>query len=242
MTAQTGEGSERSKEEEKEETARLARAVDQSRWLIELQEMSTAVTKALTKAAAAAVATVATAAVAMASSLDNNTVFGYDMSSADVLYQWSAAASGARLIAQSLTSDVLPTAAPSASASFDVSASERVPGLVGSLLAATRPTPIALNLNDTQFLGVGYANATNDSLDYASYQQQQEGSDECRQLEGNNSYWNLTCDSPLNYAQPLYGYCMPFLLFMTIISNSLIVLVLSKKSMATPTNFVLMGK
>lgn len=204
--------------------------------------MSTAVTKALTKAAAAAVATVATAAVAMASSLDNNTVFGYDMSSADVLYQWSAAASGARLIAQSLTSDVLPTAAPSASASFDVSASERVPGLVGSLLAATRPTPIALNLNDTQFLGMGYANATNDSLDYASYQQQQEGSDECRQLEGNNSYWNLTCDSPLNYAQPLYGYCMPFLLFMTIISNSLIVLVLSKKSMATPTNFVLMGK
>lgn len=199
--------------------------------------MSTTVTKALTKAAAAAVATVATAAVAMASSLDNNTVF-----SADVLYQWSAAASGARLIAQSLTSDVLPTAAaePSASASFDVSASERVPGLVGSLLAATRPTPIALN--DTQFLGVGYANATNDSLDYASYQQQQEGSDECRQLEGNNSYWNLTCDSPLNYAQPLYGYCMPFLLFMTIISNSLIVLVLSKKSMATPTNFVLMGE
>lgn len=206
--------------------------------------MSTAVTKTLTKAAAAAVATVATAAVAMASSLDNNTVFSYDMSSADVLYQWSAAASGARLIAQSLTSDALPTAAAaaatSASASFDVSASERVPGLVGSLLAATRPTPIGLN--DTQFLGVGYANATNDSLDYASYQQQQEGSDECRQLEGNNSYWNLTCDSPLNYAQPLYGYCMPFLLFMTIISNSLIVLVLSKKSMATPTNFVLMGK
>lgn len=168
------------------------------------------------------------------------------MGTRNVLYPWSAVASGARLVAQSLTSDVLPTEAAAAaaagvtSASLDVSASERVPGLVGSLLAATQPSTIALN--STQFLDVAYANGQNDSLDYASFQQQQEGGDECRQLDGNMSYWNLTCDSPLDYALPLYGYCMPFLLFMTIISNSLIVLVLNKKSMATPTNFVLMGK
>lgn len=80
----------------------------------------------------------------------------------------------------------------------------------------------------------------NESLDYPNYQQMVGGP--CRMEDNNISYWNLTCDSPLEYAMPLYGYCMPFLLIITIISNSLIVLVLSKKSMATPTNFVLMGK
>ncbi|KAI8033947.1 hypothetical protein M5D96_013279 [Drosophila gunungcola] len=79
----------------------------------------------------------------------------------------------------------------------------------------------------------------NESLDYANYQQMVGA--QCRTVDNNISYWNLTCDSPLDYAMPLYGYCMPFLLIITIISNSLIVLVLSKKSMATPTNFVLMG-
>jgi len=80
----------------------------------------------------------------------------------------------------------------------------------------------------------------NESLDYSNYQQMADGP--CRMEDNNVSYWNLTCDSPLDYAIPLYGYCMPFLLITTIISNSLIVLVLSKKSMATPTNFVLMGE
>lgn len=58
----------------------------------------------------------------------------------------------------------------------------------------------------------------------------------------NKSYWNVTCDSPVEYIVPLYGYSMPFLLITTVLSNSLIVLILSKKKMSTPTNFVLMGK
>lgn len=58
----------------------------------------------------------------------------------------------------------------------------------------------------------------------------------------NMTYMNLTCDAPVDYVVPLYGYCMPFLLIVTVLSNSLIVLILSKKNMSTPTNFVLMGK
>ncbi|XP_030572863.1 sex peptide receptor isoform X1 [Drosophila novamexicana] len=193
----------------------MARSVDQS-LLIELEEVSTL--------------TAAATAVAKSSSMDNNTVYSYDISVTDVLYQWSAAASGARAVAQSAASGPLPTASVAAVA-------ERLPELVGSMLE-TRASQASLN--ESQFLLVDYATSMNDSLDYASYQQQL-GSSECRQMDGNMSYWNLTCDSPLDYALPLYGYCMPFLLFMTIISNSLIVLVLSKKSMATPTNFVLMG-
>nr|XP_036227687.1 sex peptide receptor [Bactrocera oleae]XP_036227688.1 sex peptide receptor [Bactrocera oleae] len=55
----------------------------------------------------------------------------------------------------------------------------------------------------------------------------------------NASYWNVTCDNALEYGLPLYGYCMPFLLIITVAANSLIVLVLSKKHLATPTNLVL---
>lgn len=58
----------------------------------------------------------------------------------------------------------------------------------------------------------------------------------------NASYWNVTCDNALEYGLPLYGYCMPFLLIITVAANSLIVLVLSKKHLATPTNLVLRGK
>ena len=70
------------------------------------------------------------------------------------------------------------------------------------------------------------------------YQQRCEEEDPATNL----TYWNLTCDTPLEYIVPLYGYFMPFLLIITVAANSLIVLVLSKKNMATPTNFVLMGK
>ncbi|KAL0273543.1 UNVERIFIED_CONTAM: hypothetical protein PYX00_006175 [Menopon gallinae] len=42
------------------------------------------------------------------------------------------------------------------------------------------------------------------------------------------------------YAQPIYGYIVPFLLIITIIANTLIVVVLSKRHMRTPTNVVLM--
>ncbi|KAF2897483.1 hypothetical protein ILUMI_08692, partial [Ignelater luminosus] len=52
---------------------------------------------------------------------------------------------------------------------------------------------------------------------------------------------NVTCELPINYAVPMYGYIMPFLLFITIIANTLIVVVLSKRHMRTPTNVVLMA-
>lgn len=58
---------------------------------------------------------------------------------------------------------------------------------------------------------------------------------------GGNRYLNITADLDISYALPLYGYIMPFLVVITIIANTLIVLVLSKKHMRTPTNLVLMA-
>ena len=46
---------------------------------------------------------------------------------------------------------------------------------------------------------------------------------------------------PYQYAVVLFGYIMPFLLIITIIANTLIVLVLSQRHMRTPTNFVLLS-
>ncbi|XP_017786519.1 PREDICTED: sex peptide receptor [Nicrophorus vespilloides] len=56
-----------------------------------------------------------------------------------------------------------------------------------------------------------------------------------------SNYMNITCEVPTTYAVPLYGYVMPFLLIITIIFNTLIVVVLSKRHMRTPTNVVLMA-
>ncbi|KAL9880124.1 sex peptide receptor [Glossina fuscipes] len=71
----------------------------------------------------------------------------------------------------------------------------------------------------------------------------QEAEEHCHDIDvvSNTSYGNITCESPIEYAVPLYGYCMPFLLIITMLSNSLIVVILSRKKMATPTNFVLMA-
>jgi len=55
------------------------------------------------------------------------------------------------------------------------------------------------------------------------------------------TYLNVTCELPIRYAQPMYGYVVPFLLVVTIIANTLIVVVLSKRHMRTPTNAVLMA-
>lgn len=55
------------------------------------------------------------------------------------------------------------------------------------------------------------------------------------------TYVNVTCELPIRYAQPMYGYVVPFLLVVTIIANTLIVVVLSKRHMRTPTNAVLMA-
>ncbi|CAA9997341.1 unnamed protein product [Nesidiocoris tenuis] len=52
---------------------------------------------------------------------------------------------------------------------------------------------------------------------------------------------NVTSEMDIAYAVPLYGYCMPFLLVVTIVANTLIVVVLSKRHMRTPTNAVLMA-
>lgn len=52
---------------------------------------------------------------------------------------------------------------------------------------------------------------------------------------------NITADLDIRYAQPLYGYIMPLLVIVTLVANTLIVLVLSKKHMRTPTNMVLMA-
>lgn len=55
------------------------------------------------------------------------------------------------------------------------------------------------------------------------------------------SYLNVTDELPVKYARPMYGFVMPFLLLVTIVANTLIVVVLSKRHMRTPTNVVLMS-
>ncbi|XP_066256266.1 sex peptide receptor [Euwallacea similis] len=54
-------------------------------------------------------------------------------------------------------------------------------------------------------------------------------------------YLNITCEMPISYAVPLYGYLMPILLVITMVANTLIVVVLSRRHMRTPTNVVLMA-
>ncbi|CAG0904877.1 unnamed protein product [Darwinula stevensoni] len=57
---------------------------------------------------------------------------------------------------------------------------------------------------------------------------------------GYGAYFNVTAQLCMDFALPLYGYMMPILLVVTVISNTLIILVLSKRHMRTPTNIVLM--
>ncbi|KAJ6645208.1 Sex peptide receptor, partial [Pseudolycoriella hygida] len=63
----------------------------------------------------------------------------------------------------------------------------------------------------------------------------------CMNMVNNTTYLNVSCETNLSYSVPLYGYFAPFLLFTTVTANTLIVLVLSKRNMATPTNAVLMA-
>lgn len=58
----------------------------------------------------------------------------------------------------------------------------------------------------------------------------------------NFTYLNVSCDTTLDYSVPLYGYCAPVLLLITLTANSLIVIVLSRRNMTSPTNMVLMGE
>lgn len=52
---------------------------------------------------------------------------------------------------------------------------------------------------------------------------------------------NVTADVPIEYAMVMFGYIMPLLLILTIIANTLVVIVLSRKHMITPTNIVLLA-
>lgn len=52
---------------------------------------------------------------------------------------------------------------------------------------------------------------------------------------------NATYIVDIRYALPLYGYIMPIFVVITMVANTLIILVLSKKHMRTPTNTVLMA-
>lgn len=51
---------------------------------------------------------------------------------------------------------------------------------------------------------------------------------------------NVTREYPFNYATIMFGYIMPFVLILTIITNGLVVVVLAQRHMRTPTNIVLL--
>lgn len=98
--------------------------------------------------------------------------------------------------------------------------------------------------NETDFLYIngpsssyGYTEGHNGTLPYGDDYYQS-----CMGMYGNVTYLNVSCETILNYSIPLYGYCTPIFILITLTANSLIVIVLSKRSMASPTNFVLMGK
>ncbi|CAD5221242.1 unnamed protein product [Bursaphelenchus xylophilus] len=51
----------------------------------------------------------------------------------------------------------------------------------------------------------------------------------------------INAQVPLEWALPLYGYAMPFIVALTLLTNSFIVLVLSQRYLRTPTNYVLLA-
>lgn len=64
----------------------------------------------------------------------------------------------------------------------------------------------------------------------------------CDNYAQNLTYLNVSCTTDLAYAMPLYGWATPLLVAVTVLSNTLIVIVLSRRHMQSPTNAVLMGK
>lgn len=50
---------------------------------------------------------------------------------------------------------------------------------------------------------------------------------------------NVTREYPFDYAMVMFGYIMPFVLVLTLATNTLVVIVLAQKHMRTPTNIVL---
>lgn len=55
------------------------------------------------------------------------------------------------------------------------------------------------------------------------------------------SLLNMSSIYPLEYAVPIYGYAMPFLMIVTIVANTFVAVVLSQRHMVTPTNVVLLA-
>lgn len=51
--------------------------------------------------------------------------------------------------------------------------------------------------------------------------------------------YNITKEYPLKYASIMFGYIMPIILLITLVTNLLVVIVLFQKHMRTPTNIVL---
>ncbi|CAD7090675.1 unnamed protein product [Hermetia illucens] len=90
--------------------------------------------------------------------------------------------------------------------------------------------------NVSMYAGYNYYGDWNES-----YAQQFSEDEYCINKYQNESYMNVSCDTILEYSMPLYGYCTPILLLITVTANTMIVLVLSKRNMATPTNCVLMA-
>ncbi|CAH2216112.1 jg437 [Pararge aegeria aegeria] len=96
---------------------------------------------------------------------------------------------------------------------------------IDKLLPEVSDTRLNYSLSDN-VTDLGYSNFTSD--DYCS-------------SNHSHVYLNVTCEFPINYAEPMYGYIAPFLLATTTVANTLIVVVLSRRHMRTPTNVVLMA-
>lgn len=52
---------------------------------------------------------------------------------------------------------------------------------------------------------------------------------------------NISWRQPEWFAVPLYGYVAPLIVAVTIVTNTLVVIVLSHKNLRTPTNYVLLA-
>jgi hypothetical protein len=122
-------------------------------------------------------------------------------------------------------------------------------------------TPYYLD-NGTQFNELDPSNYFDDSIDAATPDNYSDLYCPSYSFQNNITYLNVSCDTALNFSVPLYGeFChpllnlltitlidmcfegtiAPFFILITLIANSAIVVVLSKKNMQTPTNAVLLG-
>ena len=52
---------------------------------------------------------------------------------------------------------------------------------------------------------------------------------------------NISVNVPEDYAIPLYGYVTPLIVAITIITHTFIVIVLTRRHLRTPTNFILLS-